>query len=190
MNWRVMSYVLGPLLLLLNFGCGTTRPTQDIQKQEEVATPLGMEGMHYTTVVFNEGKSSLRDLNRNNLSNLVKKAQNQKAPIREIRILSWADVEYPDKVRGKSSLQDITLAKKRAENIKKFLQEKLEGANDIDSYNMAKRPDLFSKILRDDEFQVKEALEASGATATELPGGDISYTKASKAIVIIDYEGQ
>lgn len=188
--WKMMVKVIMPLVVLLGTtGCGTTRPSSTPSKEEQQEVP-SIEGVHYATIVFDEGKTSLKKTNKKNLHNLVRKAEKQKAPIEEIRILAWADNEYPDKVTGKTSRKDVEMASQRGLAIKDFLEKELKDADDIDSYNMAKRPDLLSKLLRDDEYQVKEAFESSGATATKLPDGSVSYTKASKAIVIIDYEGQ
>lgn len=185
----MITFVITGLLLIGTFGCGTTRPGSESTKQEQQEAP-SIEGVHYTTVVFDKGKTDLKNFNRKNLKELIKKAQKQKLPIEEIRILAWSDDEYPDKVEGQSSKVDVAIASERGKKIKEFLEKELKEADDIDAYNMAKRPDLLSKILRNDEFQVKEAFETSGATASELPDGSLSYTKASKAIVIIDYEGQ
>lgn len=189
---RMMSSVIIAGMFFVGIvGCGTTRMTDSSGAQKQEETPVKpIEGVHYTTVIFDKGKSSLEGLSRQDLMQLVKKAQRQKFPIDEIRILAWADTEYPDKVSGETSKEDIQIASERALEIKDFLKAKFKDANDIDSFNMAKRPDLLSKVLRDDEYKVKEAFETSGATSSKLPDGSISYTKASKAIVIIDYAGQ
>lgn len=188
--WKMMVKVIMPLAVLAaTAGCGTTRPSSTPSKEEQQEVP-SIEGVHYATIVFDEGKSSLKDLNKKNLNRLVKKAQKAKTPIEEIRILAWSDNEYPDKLEGETTAKDQEIASKRGKAIKDYLEKKLRDANDIDAYNMAKRPDLLSKLFRDDEFEIKEAFESSGATAVELPDGAVSYTKASKAIVIIDYEGQ
>lgn len=187
----MLSVVIAAALLMGIVGCGTTRmPDPSGRQQQEEARPKSIEGIHYTTIVFDKGKSSLPAMSRDDLMQLVKKAQRQKFPIEEIRILAWSDTEYPDKLTGATSKEDVEMASKRALKIKDFLKTKLNDANEIDSFNMAKRPDLLSKVLRNDEYKVKEAFESSGATASKLPDGSVSYTKASKVIVIIDYEGQ
>lgn len=190
MSERMMlSAVITIFLLMVVTGCGTTRSGNEMRQEQQEAKSPSIEGVHYTTIVFDKGESDLEKMNRANLLDLVKKARKQKSSISEIRILAWADSEYPDKLNPDTTKSDVKLASERASNIKKFLNKNMEDAADIDSFNMAKRPDLLSKMLRNDEFQVKEAFESSGATASELPDGSVSYTKASKAIVIIDYEG-
>lgn len=146
-------------------------------------------GTQYTTIVFDEGKSTLSRNDKKQLQKLADKAHDDKREIDEIRILAWSDKEYPEPDKKKASEQEILLAANRAQAIKNFLEEDLNEYEDIDAYNMARRPDFLSKLLRDDEFSVKEAFEGSGATGTKLADGKTSYSKASKALVIIDYEG-
>lgn len=192
MNSRMMvSLALASMSLVFAAGCSSTaakkKPDPATAATEAKATAV--PGTLYTTVVFGKGKSYLDPVSKENLKELTTKAHRSKKPIDEIRILAWADKEYPDKVTGRSSTGDIILASERAQKIKDYLENNLEEKDDIDAYNMAKRPNIMSKVLQNDEFEVKEAFESSGATGSKLPDGSISYTKASKALVIIDYEG-
>lgn len=198
MKSRMMvSLALASMSLLFAAGCTTPaakkKPayqtsTTTTTKTEEVKAPV-VAGTQYTTVFFKKGRASLDSLSKQHLKDLASRAHKEKREIEEIRILAWADKEYPDKVTGKSSEQDIKLASQRAEKIKDYLEVDLKEQEDIDSYNMAKRPDLVSKVFQNDEYKIKEAFETTGATGEKLPDGSVSYTKASKAIVIIDYEG-
>ncbi len=192
-----VSLALASMSLLLAAGCTTpvakkkpayqtTSSTTTVK--EEVKAPA-VVGTEYTTVFFQKGRASLDTLSKESLKALANNAHKSKKEISEIRILAWADKEYPDKVSGKASTKDIILASERAQKIKDYLEEDLKEMEDIDSYNMAKRPNLMSKLLQNDEYEVKDAFETAGTTGEKLPDGSISYTKASKAIVIIDYEG-
>lgn len=156
----------------------------------KTAVPPVIQGSHYTTLIFPKGKSELGQENRKVLQEFKSQIHKSNKAIDEIRVLVWADTEYPDKVKGKVAPHEVNLASERAQNIKSYLEDNLNEESDIDAYNMAKRPDLISKLLRDDEYEVKEAFESSGTTASKLPSGAVSYTKASKALVIIEYEGE
>jgi hypothetical protein len=191
----LFSLALASMSLIFATGCSTpvakkksTTQTITTTETKEVRAPA-VVGTEYTTVFFNKGRSSLDSMSKENLKHLISTAHKSKKDIEEIRILTWADKEYPDKVNGKPSTSEIILASDRAQKIKDYLEEDLKEMEDIDSYNMAKRPNLMSKLLQNDEYKVKEAFETSGATGDKLPDGSVSYTKASKAIVIIDYEG-
>ena len=158
------------------------------EKMEAVSEGPPVLGTHYTTVVFEKGKKELSGEDKKLINDLVHRAHETDKAIDEIRILAWADKEYPDQ-KTEAARNDITLARERAQAIKNYLEDDLKETEDIDSFNMARRPDFLSKLLKDDEFKVKEAFKESGATASTLPDGKVSYTKASKALVIIDYEG-
>lgn len=176
------------LSLFIAAGCSTKDKNKSTYADTSKKTPEVI-GTHYTTIVFDEGKAILSRDDKKQLQKLADKAHNDKREIDEIRILAWSDEEYPDPNRKKATEQEILLAANRAQEIKNYLEEDLSEYEDIDAYNMARRPDFLSKLLRDDEFSVKEAFESSGATGTKLADGSTSYSKASKALVIIDYEG-
>lgn len=175
---------LWPVLLVVFFSCSHDAK----KKSDEKPTPV-VTGTHYTTLLFSKGKSELTRESKEHLKDLTIRAHKNYRPIEEIRILAWADAEYPNQPQEKIPKSQVILASERAQKIRDYLEEDLLENNDIDAYNMAKRPDILSKILRNDEYDVKNAFEASGTTGSRLPDGSVSYTKASKAIVIIDYEG-
>jgi hypothetical protein len=194
----LVSLALASMGLIFAAGCTTPAAKKKSAYQNSAtAAPTTVEkartpavvGTEYTTVFFNKGRASLDSLSKQHLKDLISNAHKTRKEIDEIRILTWADKEYPDKVNGKASTSDIILASERAQKIRDYLEQDLKEMEDIDSYNMAKRPNLMSKLLQNDEYKVKEAFESSGATGDKLPDGSVSYTKASKAIVIIDYEG-
>lgn len=184
-----MKFVIVISLITFLVGCSHEEKKKTAQTKAAAPTQV-VGGTHYTTLIFNKGKSQLSADNKEHLKALASRAHKNKKPIEEIRILAWADHEYPQNSDGKKSKNsDVILASERGQKIRDFLEEDLKEENDIDAYNMAKRPDLLSKLLRDDEYDVKEAFETTGTTSTRLADGSVSYTKASKAIVIVDYEG-
>jgi hypothetical protein len=186
----LVSLAVASLSLIFASGCSSP----DAKKKSLSATEAPeteirkIPGTQYTTILFREGKSSLDSVNKELLKDLMAKAHKDKRKIEEIRILAWSDSEYPNEPE-KAPKKEISLASDRAQKIRDYLEEHLHEMNDIDAYNMAKRPNLISTLFRNDEFDVKKAFEQSGATSSKLPDGSLSYTKASKALVIIDYEG-
>lgn len=145
------------------------------------------QATHSTSLEFEKGKTNLSEISKKHLNELAAKANREGREIENIKILAWADREYPDKVQSKAPTREVILAKERAESIKDYLQEDLHADEKIDSFNMAKRPGLLSKVVRGEEYSVKENFEQAGASATELDNGSVSYSKASRALVIIDY---
>lgn len=183
-----MRYSL-PLTLVLVAACSH----QPKVSKAPVSTPTPKvtsvtEGPHYTSLVFEKGKTVLSKMSKQHLNELAARANREGREIDNIKILAWADREYPDKVESKAPTREVILAKKRAESIKEYLQEDLHAEEKIDSFNMAKRPGLVSKMVRGEEYQLKEEIEHAGASASRLDNGNVSYSKASKALVIIDYQ--
>jgi len=174
------------LIILLSFiltsGCGhRARSTQANAPSEHLGT-------HYTTLEFDKGDASLSELSKLHLDSLAEKASKDGREIESIKILTWPDKEYPTEPnKTKAGPQEVSLARERSRAVTKYLEEDLHTEDNISAYNMAKRPNLASKLFKSDDWTVKEAFEKSGTTATKLSDGSLSYTKASKALVIIDY---
>ncbi|MES2527466.1 MAG: hypothetical protein V4598_10280 [Bdellovibrionota bacterium] len=160
---------------------------QDKRVENSGIAREGLEGSHYTAVQFDRGTSVLNEANKKFLNELAKKASRTGREIDEIKILAWADREYP-KEGEKSKTRDVILANERAMVIRKFMKEDLNSDEPFDIFNMAKKPGMVDELLKDEEFQVKEDVADSGVSATRLPTGQTSYTKAGKVLVIIDYK--
>lgn len=192
MNARMfVSLAFASLSLVFAAGCSTPnakkKSVEGTKAQE--AKVSAVSGTYYTTIIFTKGKSSLTQKSKDHLKELAALAHKDGKPIEDIKILAWADKEYPDKTKSNAATRDIILASERAQKIKSYLEEDLKESEDIDAYNMARRPNLIAKLLHNEEYDVKKAFEQSGTTASRLDDGSVSYTKASKALVIIDYEG-
>jgi len=181
----LIATMVSIMSVLVATSCSSAK--KDTTTSEISASPLA--GSHYTTILFNKGDATLSEADQEQLKALADKAHKKNRAIEEIKILAWADKEYPDKTKEKASIKDVTLASERAYKIRDYLEANLDELEDIDSYNMAKRPGLASQLFKNNEFAIKEVFENSGATASKLPDGSVSYTKASKALVIIQYEG-
>ncbi len=148
----------------------------------------GVEGSHYTALQFQRGRSVLTEANKKFLNELARKASRTGKEISEIKILAWADREYPGKKNEKPRTRDVILANERANVIREFIREDLRTREPIDVFNMAKKPGLLDQITKDEEYRVKQDVAQSGVSATRLPSGETSYTKAGKVLVIIDYK--
>lgn len=166
----------------------TYRPVVSSTTTPENKDIKPIQGKQFTTIIFEPGSSILSDTSKNDLLMLTKKLKQERKSIRAIKILSWADKEYPNKIERVSVL-DVMLANDRSKKIQKVVEQGIKSIDaDVVTYNMAKRPDTWSKIVQDDDYDLKKTFEVSGTTSTRLNNGSLSYTKASKAIVIIDYK--
>lgn len=190
----LLSMALATVSLVFASGCSTDakKKSQAVKtaQAERQAAALSSQigGTQYTTVEFEKGRTRLTPLSKKHLNELAAKAKRDSREIDEIKILAWADKEYPDR-GSKATTAEVILAKERAESIRNYLEKDLHSDEEIDTFNMAKRPGLMSKLVYGEDYQVKEKVEQAGATKTIRDDGSVSYSKASKAMVIIDYEG-
>ena len=90
-------------------------------------------GRTYTEISFKNGSDQLTDASREKLRELTMEASRQGKKVDEIKILSWADVDYPA-VGKKASDKEVTLAKDRAKNIEKYMKDDLNAKGDFDTY--------------------------------------------------------
>ena len=167
-----------------------TSCTHESKKKSPNETSRVLESLgrsSYTILEFPKGKSDLSGMNQEELKTFVQKVNTEKKSIEDIKILAWADREYPS-VEARALPKDVILANERAAVIKAYLEKKLKDEKDISFYNMAKRPDSVDRMLETDDYALKTALEQTHPTTTRNTSGDLSYSKASKAIVIIDYQ--
>lgn len=101
--------------------------------------------------------------------------------IDQVIVLSWSDEEYPSKKLNKLSKTQNTLAEKRNTVIKKYLASM--NSFDIDTYNMAERPNTLSKWFNTTDNKLKNSLMAAGLPTT---GDELQYpSKASHSIILI-----
>ncbi|MFL5784746.1 MAG: OmpA family protein [Bacteriovoracaceae bacterium] len=154
---------------------------------EKGITDEALEGAPYTALQFEKGKSKLTSESQNFLNELAKKASRPGREITGIKVLAWADKEYPAEGE-KPKRKDVVLARDRGTIVKKYIQEDLHSSERIEVFNMAKKPDIVDRAIKDEEFRVKQDVARTGVSSTRLPSGETSWTKAGKVIVIVDYK--
>lgn len=171
-------------IILLSACAHRQEKPNDISQNRDLASVVGA---HYAAIEFNKGDSSLSDTSKKNLNELAAIVDREGREIQEIKVVAWADQEYPTRAQKKASTREILLAKDRARAIRDYLKDDLHSLEKIDTFNMAKRPGKLGQIVKTEDSTVKNAFEKMGPTATTLDDGSVSYSKASKAMVIIDY---
>jgi hypothetical protein len=186
-----------PLILALSslvlVSCASSRPTSVKSPTADpaiAAASKNIGGNFYGTLEFSKGSSTLTESSKLQLKELRETFAADKRDVDEIKILAWADQEYPEVVENDAPAKEIILAHERAKNIKRYLSKELKADEEINLFNMAKRPGTLSTLTKSDDFEVKRAFERSGATSVRLDDGSVSYSKASKAIIVIDYDDE
>jgi hypothetical protein len=88
----------------------------------------------------------------------------------------------------KLSDHDVKIATERSKAIEKYLKEDLKADGDYATYNMAKRPNKVSEFFRADDYKTKRIFEKSGAAPSGTELSAFMNSKASKALIMVDYE--
>lgn len=170
--------------LALTAGCAST--SQNNMANESTVLP---GTTHYTMVNFRPGTKELSKEEQSKIKQLTDVAERH-GNINEVRILAWADREYPSQGQNVPE-RDSKLADERASTVKNLLKKDLQAEVTIDSHNMAQRPNMYSEIIQNQDYEIKTTFENTGATpaGTHSPGASsgLSAAKASRALVLITY---
>lgn len=156
----------------------TQPPAPSIEAKQLAAEE---QAPYVTEIKFAKGKRHLTTEDRKQLDKLVASAKIH-GEVSDIKVVTWADEEYPSPSTKRLSDRQVKLAKRRNDDIKTYLQS-LEHKANIDTYNMAERPGALSELFSTSNARIKKALEVSG-----IPNTDTSVkspAKASRSIVMV-----
>lgn len=176
--------VLAFSVLGLGAGCSHAEKATDqalstpSAKTETAAQEAG--AVSVTEVNFDKGSFVLTEGSRAALRDLASKAKASHA-IDEVKVLAWADRDYPADSKNKASKADKTLADKRANAIRDFVKAEL-ALEDVDTFNMTERPGAIASLFNTDDSKMKQAFENAGVTSAD---GKAITGKASRAVVML-----
>lgn len=195
-----LSKIAGALVLSLALAsCSSTKKTEDGHRGKELSTANKVEaaktneaviknnGEYYAVLEFDKGTQRLSDASKRDLREFIASAKKEGREIDDIKILAWADKEYPARQKALSD-RDVKIANERSKSIEKYLKDDLNTDGNYATYNMAKRPNKVSEFFRGDDYKTKRVFEKSGAAPA---GGQLTSfmnNKASKALIMVDYE--
>lgn len=167
------------LLLLLTFSARAMVTSET----EAAARKLGANTVG--EVQFDVGQTDLSDGAKQDLDELKLEAE-QAGNIKEIRVIAWADKEYPPQEQKRYTHEDIRLAEARADKIKSYLKTQFH-VKSVITYNMAKRPNLFQEMLNTPSAMIKDTLEKSGAAphSEKNTGLFAEKSKSSTAMILV-----
>jgi OmpA family. len=132
----------------------------DQQPDPEKATATMVGASEAAPVFFEPGVKALSPQEKTELQAFLTNIR-EKQKIKNVKVLAWADREYPAK-QEKASEKQIALAKARAEEIQKYLKNDMK-VTSVDTFNMAERPSKISEVLKTEDYEVKSTAEAAGA---------------------------
>lgn len=150
---------------------------------EAAARKLGASSVG--EVEFDPQKTDISDIAKKDLDDLKSDAD-QAGEIKEVRVIAWADKEYPPAEHKKYTREDIRLAEARANQVKDYLKKHFQWKS-ITTYNMAKRPNVFQEMLKTPAAAIKNTLEKSGAAPnSEADTGLFAEkSKSSTALILV-----
>lgn len=157
---------------------GESQPTTQASIQ---AKQIAAEQEALYVVEFRFAKADV-DLNgdaKKKLDRVLSEFKNSKQP-REVKVVSWADAEYPAKADRKLSKAAQELADRRAEAVAAYLAPQLPKV-DVERHNMAVRSGAFADLLRTGDARIKNSLERAGIATTETVRGESESSSAPKA---------
>lgn len=109
---------------------------------------------------FSEGSSRLSNDSRRSLADALSRAK-ARGELEEVKVISWADQEFPSVQGKKLSPRQQNLARERNEAIEAVVRQETNGV-DVDSFNMAERPNALERLFRTEDYRVKRSLEEAG----------------------------
>ena len=135
-------------------------------------------------ITFSKKQKTLSPANQSVIEKLLKDAHGR-GKIQEVRVITWADSEYPSINTKKLSNPDQRLVKERNEAIESFLKSQTSDLK-IKSYSMAERANSLKDFIGSAESRIKKSLEVAGIPTTDT---SVKYpSKASKSILLIMME--
>lgn len=180
-----MKYLL---LCLLITACAS-KPSKDPGASSANSKRVSMESKQLaseeestfvTEIGFPKKGVDISSSAKQELKKLYQEAKT-KGEIDKVKVISWADMEYPSVHEKKLSEDQMRLARSRNETIERYLESINEDLN-VEKISMAERPGKLEELTGTDGAEEKRSLETSGLpntdTTVKVPG------KASKSIVI------
>lgn len=152
-------------------------PTEPVA--EKVAQEI--DSTYFVDVEFQKGSTALSEQSRAAISALLNRAKAE-GELNDVKVLAWADEEYPSVSRKKLSKSQRALATSRHRAIEKHVKAQNLGVG-VDGLNMAERPTAVERWFNTPDARFKKSLVAAGipttAEAAPVTG------RASHAVVLV-----
>lgn len=183
---RLQTYLSIPVLAMLtSCATGDHRAGTAQGNSNPVAQTVAKdsEAQDFVEIEFGRGSAALSDEAKASLTSVVSKAK-LAGNIDEVIVLSWSDLEYPSKDSKALPRDQRNLAGERNRAIKSYLQSARDV--DVDTYNMAEKPNTLSKWFDTSDSQLKRAfLKAGLPTSADSPQFE---SKASRSVILVKIE--
>ena len=142
------------------------------------------QASYVTELSFAKNSTQLNEANKSKIQQIVGQAERD-GKVKEVMVITWADLEYPSVHTKKLSSSDRQLVKNRNKSIENFF-ETMPGNMKVSFHSMAERPNTLKEMLSTTDARIKKSLEVAGIPTTDTTVKVPS--KASKSIVMIFLE--
>lgn len=187
MKRSIMNGLLPSIMFIGSVGCSSSPQivsTNQTETHSVTRSAAEKSDVHnFVEIQFQNGSANLSDQAKASLVSVIDQAR-ANGKIEEVLVLSWSDKEYPSESKNRLTTYQADLAERRNNAIEKYI-ETMSYA-DVDTYNMAKKPNVFSSIFNTSDTRLKNSFKAAGLSTTDdklnLNG------KASHAVVLVKVE--
>ena len=137
----------------------------------------------YVQINFDKESSKLTDSSKVAIDQLITKAL-LSGKIDELLVLSWSDYDYPNTEKKELSRSQEDLAAKRNSSIEDYIDQSRD--LDVDTYNMAERPNYMFSWINSSDSRVKQSFQKSEiGESNEIVANS---SKASHAVILVKLE--
>lgn len=170
-------------------GCSTWKKGEAVTQPVAPSTTAvqaaaDVQASNVAEIEFEKNSYTLNESMRESLTKSINEAR-KNGTIDDIKVVAWADQEYPTKQQKKLSKHDRDLAEKRGDSVKNFIKSSLNEGS-VKTYNMAKRPNSVSQLFNTTDTRIKTAMESAGIPQTNSSDAEAGISgKASRAVVLI-----
>lgn len=180
------------LLITVAWGCTHKKENAEHETTSTHAAPEVMQSRkvaQYSVVSFQPGAFKLTANAKNALRNYFSAAGATARQVEDVRVLSWADREYPA-AETKATKAERRLADLRANSVANYISEITQNKMDIEKHNMAERPGYLAELMNTEDYEIKNSLESSGEITTTFGSEQFLSTdsKASKTMVWVEFK--
>lgn len=183
------------LVLLLTVACASKTKVKDADYNSspratnsdetqtltlENAAAKETKASFFVEIKFDKGSAKLSESAKKSLQAIINKG-NEAGEIDDLIVLSWSDSEYPNKNISKLSDHQRKLAKKRNKSVERYADSIAD--LDVDTYNMAERPNSLTKWIKTKDQRIKNSLVEAGLDRD--PDAKLFASKASSSVILV-----
>jgi hypothetical protein len=160
---------------------GSSAADENVSSDIDNKVAQEADANYYVETKFAPGSSNLTEEAKQSISELMSRARSQGA-LDSVKVLSWADEEFPGNSRKKLSDAQRKLATARGKAIEDYI-DSMKLHVDVDNYNMAEQPNAIARWFNTPDARFKKSMVAAGLpTTSDSPQFP---SKASHSVILV-----